>query len=100
MLNMALAMLLLLGVAFMPTLANCVDLAVASTEEATMEATPHMGHIDVPHARRTAPPVDVDGVETEASMGFTVFPGRGCRKGAARPLPIQVSGYSTQLLPR
>ena len=59
MLNMALAMLLLLGVAFMPTLANCVDLAVASTEE----ATPHMGHIDVPHARRTAPPVDVDGVE-------------------------------------
>ena len=62
-LNMALAMLLLLGVAFMPTLANCVDLAVASTEEATMEATPHMGHIDVPHARRTAPPVDVDGVE-------------------------------------
>lgn len=63
MLNMALAMLLLLGVAFMPTLANCVDLAVASTEEATMEATPHMGHIDVPHARRTAPPVDVDGVE-------------------------------------
>ena len=51
---------------------------------------PHMGHMHGAQNR-------LDGEHSvEHRTGFR----RGCRKGAARPLPIQVSGYSTQLLPR